>query len=232
MNRFEVEKPAVYRPRTLSNPNTGQTKTVRNIADEGAARSDGFTVDVSGPGTGSVTAGPEILARKAVILLIGPRNQPFPTNVMLPVGVKNAAPKKQSAFVNHHDTVVDLLKFGQQPTDGSMVVLQPGTLKAYAMDAQPYDDIENGDIVEIVPNRPDQIGPFLTDTQRVTAEAAAVAVQQPVVAPASGYPKVLGDPESNRPEVTVGNREEEESARANGFTVEKSTQNPEPQIVS
>lgn len=164
-------------------------------------------------------AAPLIQPKKTVILLYGDRST-FAAQA-LTVG-RPALPKRQAAYVHHHTDIVELLKFIGQPTDGSVVILRPGTIVPFGMDNQPYADVTDGCTLEVVPNRADHIGPFATEAEQIRAESAAKSLVNLPPAPntTSIYPKLLSDPKGGQPDVLVHTADAEKEARAKGLTSE------------
>jgi hypothetical protein len=174
---------------------------------------------------------PAILLKKFVTLIVGERLMGNPTYpvvqgfpaMQLSVSNKLQGPGKQSYYLNHHDTVVDILKFVHRATDGSEVVLVPGTLAPFAMDDQPYDKVNDGDSLVILPNRAEHIGPFLSDYHQAAAlnfvnSLGGAPTRDPGVSSAS-YPKTMIDAtEQGRRSVNVHTPAEEDKARADGFS--------------
>ena len=66
-------------------------------------------------------------------------------------------PQDKTTSVKWHDTVIDILGRLSVPTDGSMVMLMPGTTIPFAMHDQPYSDLTANAVVAVVPNQPGQV---------------------------------------------------------------------------
>ena len=128
-----------------------------------------------------------IQPKKNVTMLIGTRF-PFKIDGVAPVGYKPDVKRSVPCAVNHHDTVVDVLKTLALPTDGSMLLLEPGTIVPFDLDALPYADLKEGGKYEIVPNRADQVGPFAEIADQVNAESFAVSLLPPKAVPVPAAP--------------------------------------------
>ncbi len=144
----------------------------------------------------------------AITILVGERNIAPP-----PQGVfQHRIPlQNRTALIRHHETVVDLFKGLSIPTDGSMVMLVPGTSEPFDMMVCPYDDLRGGAVLSVVPNRPDQAGP--------SAQPSAALPLLPTP-PVPYSAKLLRDTDSTRPDLLVRSAAEEAKAKADGYTVE------------
>ncbi len=127
---------------------------------------------------------PEIRPVKSVLLLIGQRYQ-FASNAMPPVN-KPPMQKKQSHLLHDHETVVDILKMHKEPTDGSVVMLKPGTDEPFEMDESPYDLADVDATLVIVPNKPRA----LVEAEKAVVDAKAHADQAQRDAEQAAYLKI------------------------------------------
>jgi hypothetical protein len=176
-------------PKTFRNQ-AGVEVTVKDAKEEKTARADGYTEVL--PGT-------------------------LPAAQVMPPTNKPVVSRKQTAKIRHHETVVDIFKAVNIATDGSLVMLRPGTNGAFDYDDQPYDDVESDAELLVVPNRADQVGP---GTALAPLPVVAPPVVPPKATPATGFSKLLRDPRGGRPDLMVHTAEEESSARADGYTQE------------
>jgi len=183
---------------------------------------------------------------KTVTLVIGETTPPVPPTTPGPDDPKSAAapapastyqsrmltlnkgpqPRSQSATIRHHDTAVDVMDAYGIPTDGSQVILKPGTNVPFEADEVLYDEVEDKSNLLVVTNVPGQVGEGAALAPVVPSKVAPV--RGPFPPPADGgvvnqvgYPKLLQDSSGKgRPDVLVHNQDEEVSSRRDGFTNE------------
>lgn len=146
----------------------------------------------------------------------------------------------RTILVRHHDTVIDIFCRLSIPTDGSMVMLRPGTSLPFCMEDMPYDSLQpldtlhpddptpqsrvgtggvihGGVTLSVVPNTNDEVGP----DARVSASRPMVPLTHDPDEPKGPFKaKLLRDTHSNRPDILVNSVVEENKARADGYDVE------------
>ncbi len=76
--------------------------------------------------------------------------------VLIAVGERGKGIKK-SGEVRHYERTVDFLARYNLPSDGSQVLLKPGTKQAFDHLELPYVDVPNHATIEVVPNKADQV---------------------------------------------------------------------------
>ena len=65
-------------------------------------------------------------------------------------GVQIATARPQTVLVKHHESVIDILKFLRQPTDGSVLIMKPSTQVPFGLEDYPYAELQQGDVIEVV----------------------------------------------------------------------------------
>lgn len=112
-------------------------------------------IGTSGPSYEPIKIQPKI----AVTILVGPQLPKIAAGV--PLG-HLAKPANKTGFITWHDTVYDILARLSEPTDGSLVMLIPGSSYPFQMWDMPYEHLKEGASVYVVPNNPNQVGPTAT----------------------------------------------------------------------
>lgn len=151
-------------------------------------------------------------------------------------GTKKVQRRTQTAVIQHHEFTVDILKKYGIPTDGSMVILMPGSKHPFDADDVPYEEIETNMELLVVPNDPAYVGREANPAPHLPSVIARIAEESHKTAvklgwatevavegdPKSVYPKLLHDPDPslNKPDKLVHGPEEESEAIADGYTVE------------
>lgn len=194
---------------------------VHSTKEEDAARADGYTIVVQSPvpdpryatrdpyasmRTSDLNYVPvPILPDITIRMMVGPRL--FTSNAEGPYK-RPVKLQDRTGLVKWQDTVVCILGRMSIPTDGSMVMLRPGTAFPFDMEDRPYEDIlpRTDDVsvrnqilagitLSIVPNQLDQVGPSAKASQAIPIPVVPVVVEEdrelPVVAPlrpAGTYP--------------------------------------------
>jgi len=163
----------------------------------------------------------EIKPAKSVKLRIGATsvdNAPIPLTI-----AKQPLTRVQTATIRHHDSLVDLLDAHKLPTDGSQVILKPGTAEPFDWKDDIYSAVDHGTELLVVPNRPDQLGKDAVQAPHIPSKVAP-ALARPQ------FPKLLRDSTpAKRDDVLVHNASEEADARSKGFTVEIPA--PQPKVI-
>lgn len=167
---------------------------------------------------------------KSVTLVIGETSKPGTSPAPISTS-KSMLPRRQGATIRHYDTIISVLEKHSVYTDGSRVILRPGTNEAFEYEDDLYASVEDGLELFIVPNREGQVGwdaikapalrPRVVAVPVVAADEPAPSTLGPSASVgADEYPKTLRDSISDRPDRLVEHQTEEIVARHEGFTVE------------
>lgn len=142
----------------------------------------------------------------SIKLMVGPRNQvPVPEGVFRrPIPLQNC-----TILVRHQDSVIDILARISRSTDGTLVMLKPGTSFPFQMEDRPYDILRSGVTVSVVPNEPREVGPDAIPSAAIPPDAEP---KEPFIA------KVMRDTRTPaRPDITVNSAIAELVAVKDGY---------------
>lgn len=174
----------------------------------------------------------EIRLHKTVTLVIAATGQPA---LGLTIN-KPPLSRRQTATVRHHDTATDILDENGINTDGTQVILRPGTNEPFDYDDIVYGEVESNMEVYVVPNREGQVGGDAVKAPAAPSKEATAPTRVPAP-PVSPFVKLLRNPMSRpgaggnytvrqpdgsftQPDTLVHNLFEESAARQAGFTIE------------
>lgn len=160
---------------------------VHGEAEENAARADGYTVEIPAPATPPTEPPPGPSAPTydppaTEPVAVAPMCRQFQIMPALKITAvigarfaKKAKMTEQSVPIRWHDRVISILERLGQPTDGSMLMLQPGTAMPFYPLEEPYDDLVDGARVHIVPNAPEEAGEGVEPTKGLPVVTVAAA---------------------------------------------------------
>lgn len=126
--------------------------------------------------------------------------------VTLQVGARTAAPTPGSGFVHRvrpvnktctiswHETVFDILERLSEVSDGSLVMLRPGSPYPFQMWDEPYQALTTGTVLSVVPNSPDQVGPTAEASAPIAAVPAPPKLRVPSAEPVAEVPVDPAEP--------------------------------------
>lgn len=116
-----------------------------------------------------------------VRFLIGARAKPLPPGAPF---TRPTQPLDRTQPVRWHDSTVDILERLSQPTDGTMVLLVPGSAFPFSMFTNPWYELREGATVYVVPNNSQQVGDAAEPTPGLPAAPAEVKTGNPEAQPA------------------------------------------------
>lgn len=119
----------------------------------------------------------EIMPAYNVRFLVGPRAKPPVPGAPF---TRPPQPIDKTQPIRWHDSTVDILGRLSLPTDGSMVLLVPGSALPFSMYTNPWYELRPEATVYIVPNNPQQVGEAVQPTPGLPAAPAEPKYGVPV----------------------------------------------------